>query len=479
MDEHASRSTRHAVAELWQAQGLPPQALDTLDLGGAEPVLPSSFAVGTAAQASLGVAALAAAEVWHQRLARQGRARRQRVAIDMLHAALECCGHFTVDGRAPVLWDRLSGLYPCGGEASPGWVRLHANFAHHRDRALAVLGCPAGPDVERAVVAEALRSWQAQDFEDAVAAAGGVACAVRSEAQWDAHPQAAAVAAEPLVSVARIAEDRPAPPRSWPALDAGGRPLQGLRVLDLTRILAGPVAGRTLAAYGADVMLLNAPHLPNIEAIADTSRGKWSAHVDLDTAGGRDTLASLLAQTHVFLQGYRPGALAARGFGPEDAARLSPGVVHVSLSAYGSAGPWAGRRGFDSLVQSATGLNLAEARAFGESQPRALPMQILDYAAGYLLAFGAQVGLLRQAAEGGSWQVQVSLAGVGRWLRSLGRVPQGVAAPRPPFEPWLTSFPGGFGDVVAVRHAAIFSSTPAAWVRPAMPPGSHPPAWPG
>lgn len=479
MDEHASRSTRHAVAELWQAQGLPPQALDTLDLGGAEPVLPSSFAVGTAAQASLGVAALAAAEVWHQRLARQGRARRQRVAIDMLHAALECCGHFTVDGRAPVLWGRLSGLYPCGGEASPGWVRLHANFAHHRDRALAVLGCPAGPDVERAVVAEALRSWQAQAFEDAVAAADGVAAAVRSDAQWAAHPQAAAVAAEPLVSVTRIDEDRPAPPRPWPAGHVGERPLQGLRVLDLTRILAGPVAGRTLAAYGADVMLLNAPHLPNIEAIADTSRGKLSAHVDLDTVAGRDTLAGLLAPAHVFLQGYRPGALAARGFGPEDVARLSPGVVHVSLSAYGSVGPWAGRRGFDSLVQSATGFNLAEALAFGESQPRALPMQILDYAAGYLLAFGAQVGLLRQAAEGGSWQVQVSLAGVGRWLRSLGRVPQGVTAPRPSFEPWLTSFPGGFGDVVAVRHAAIFSSTPAAWVRPAMPPGSHPPAWPG
>ena len=242
------------------------------------------------------------------------------------------------------------------------------------------------------------------------------------------------------------------------------------------RILAGPVAGRTLAAYGADVMLLNSPELPNIESIADTSRGKLSAWVDLKSDAGRDTLRKLIGQSRIFMQGYRPGALAALGFGPLDVARLRPGIVYVSLSAYGPAGPWSARRGFDSLVQTATGFNLAEAQALGVAQPRAMPLQILDYAAGYLLALGAQTALLRQARQGGSWHVQVSLAGVGHWLRGLGRV-RGVP-PATDHAEFLEFYPGGFGDVTALRHAARFAATPARWRRPAMPPGSHPPEWP-
>jgi len=225
-------------------------------------------------------------------------------------------------------------------------------------------------------------------------------------------------------------------------------------------------------------MLVNAPHLPNIEAIADTSRGKLSAHVDLRAATGRATLQQLARESHVFLQGYRPGALDALGFGPQELARLSPGIVYVSLSAYGDAGPWAQRRGFDSLVQTATGFNVAEAQAAGATQPRALPLQILDYAAGYLLAFGTQVALLRQARDGGSWHVRVALAGVGHWLRGLGRLPHGLAAPAPSFAPYLETTDSGFGRLVAMRHAAQLATTPAAWERPAMPPGSDPPCWP-
>ena len=467
-----SPPAHHALADLWHQAGLPAEALDHADLPGSEPVLPSSFAVATAAQASLGAAALAAAELW------QGRTgRRQRVQVPREHAALECCGHFTLDGKVLDPWDKLSGLYPCGADVGePGWVRIHANFAHHRDGALALLGCPSGPATERAAVAEALRRWRAVDFETAAAEAGLVAAAARSFDDWDRHPQALAIAGQPTVGIERIGTAGPAP---WPTLAAGARPLQGLRVLDLTRILAGPVAGRTLAAYGAEVMLVNSPNLPNIEAIAETSRGKLSAHVDLSTAAGRDCLQALLRDAHVFLQGYRPGGLAALGFGPQELARLRPGIVAVSLSAYGPTGPWAGRRGFDSLVQTATGFNHAEAQAAGAAEPRAMPMQILDYAAGHLLAFGAQAALWRQAREGGSWHVQVSLAGVGRWLRSLGRVPGGLAARRPAVAPYVASEASGFGELVALRHSAQFSDTPAAWVRPSMPPGSHPAAWPG
>ncbi len=206
---------------------------------------------------------------------------------------------------------------------------------------------------------------------------------------------------------------------------------------------------------------LEFPNLPNIGAIAETSRGKLSVVADLDTASGRITLGNLLRSAHVFVQGYRPGALEAQGFGPEDVARLRPGIVYVSLSAYGHVGPWARRRGFDSLVQTASGFNHAEAQAAGQEAPRPLPVQILDYASAYLMAFGAQVALARQATEGGSWHVRVSLAQTARWLRSLPRVPNGLACPMPPLDGYLEESASGFGSLAAVRHAARFSATPA------------------
>jgi crotonobetainyl-CoA:carnitine CoA-transferase CaiB-like acyl-CoA transferase len=251
-----------------------------------------------------------------------------------------------------------------------------------------------------------------------------------------------------------------------------------VRVLDLTRILAGPVGGRALAAYGADVMLVNAPHLPNIEAIADTSRGKRSALVDLRTPQGRADMDALVAGAHVFIQGYRPGALQALGHGPEALAERRPGIVCVSLSAYGPQGPWRDRRGFDSLVQTATGFNVAEAEACGgPGKPRPLPMQILDEASGYLIAFGAAAALWRQQREGGSWHVQVSLAQTGHWLRQLGRVDDGFAVTPPPIEPFLETSASGFGELRGVRHSAQLGRTPAGWTRPSVPPGSSAPRW--
>ena len=476
----APASPTAVAAGLWQMAGLPVDALAQLHLPGDGPVLPSSFAVATAAQASLGAAALAAAEIGHAR-----GARRQAVSVDRCHAALECTAWFALDGVTPPLWDPVSGLYPCGGPDAPaGWVRIHANFAHHRDGALRLLGLPAGAGTPRAAVAHALEGWAAPAFEQAAADAGLVVAAVRSFAQWDAHPQAQALAGRPPLRISPIATGAaPADPLRWPALAATDRPLSGLRVLDLTRILAGPVAGRLLAAYGADVMLVNGPHLPNIEAIADTSRGKLSTLIDLREAAGRAQLDALAGQAQVFVQGYRPGALAALDFSAEALARRHPGIVVASLSAYGNEGPWAGRRGFDSLVQTATGFNLAEAEAAGAAAPKALPMQILDYAAGHLLAFGIQAALWRQATQGGSWQVEVTLAGVGHWLHSLGRLPDGLSVTPPTIEPYLEHSrcgfgAGGAGTLRALRHAAVFSATPAAWVRPSMPPGSHPPTWP-
>ena len=456
-----------ALVSLWREAGLPAAETADLALPGAEPALPSSFAVATALQASLGAAALAAATLG---AARGGP--RQTVAVAAHDVVREASGAFTLDGRTPELWDPIAGLYPC---SDGGHVRLHTNFPHHRDGVLRLLGLPEGPGTARATVAQALQRWRALDFEQAAADAGLVVAAMRRFDEWDAHPQAAAIAAQPLLALRR-GGDAPAP--AWPPLRAGALPLQGLRVLDLTRILAGPVAGRTLAAYGADVMLVNSPGLPNIEAIADTSRGKLSVHLDLKTAAGRDTLRALVQQADVFLQGYRPGAMAALGFGPDELARLNPSLVMVSLSAYGDRGPWGGRRGFDSLVQTATGFNHAEAQAFGVTEPKALPLQALDYGAGFLLAFGALAALRRRAVEGGHWQVGVTLARTGLWLRSLGRMLGFAEVPRLRPDDAMETSDSGFGTLRAVRHAARFSHTVPGWQRPSMPPGSHPPVWP-
>ena len=455
------QSVRSAIGQLWSGAGLPDDAPGWLHLTGQDPVLPSSFAVGAAAQASIAAAGLAAATLHRQR---GGPA--QQVAVDMRHAAQEFRSErlLRVNGAPPPEpWDRIAGLYP----TSDGWARLHTNFPHHRDGVLRLLGCAW----EREDVARHLTQWDSLALEDAAAAAGLCVTAFRTLDQWDAHPQAWALAELPVVEITRLGE---APPLTCPA---AVRPLAGVRVLDLTRVIAGPVCGRTLAAHGADVLAVTGPHLPSIPVLVmDNNRGKRTAQLDLRDHTGRDALAGLLRTADVFLQGYRPGGLAALGFGPEAAAAQSrAGLVYASLSAYGRAGPWAGRRGFDSLVQTASGLNAAEAEAAGADQPRALPAQVLDHASGHLLAFGVVAALHRRMTLGGSWHVQVSLARTALWLRQLGQVPGGLAIADPGDAPDLTGTgPSGFGELRSVRHAALLSVTPAGYARPSMPLGSEP-----
>jgi crotonobetainyl-CoA:carnitine CoA-transferase CaiB-like acyl-CoA transferase len=454
------------LSGLWRSAALDAAALRDIDFTGSEPVLPSSFAVGTAAQATIGAAALAAAELWRLRSGR-----RQRVAVDMRAAAIEFRSerYLRVDGKVPDEYhDGIAGLYRCGDGR---WARLHTNLPHHCSGLLKLLGCAH----DRAAVARTLESWRAEDLEDAAAAAGLVVTACRSFAEWDAHPQGRALAQLPAFSIERIG-DAPAEP-----LPEATRPLSGVKVLDLTRIIAGPVCGRTLAAHGADVLLVTAQHLPGmLPLIIDSGRGKLSTSLDLRQVDARETLAALARQADVFVQGYRPGAIAAFGFGPQDLAKLRPGIVYVSLCAYGHEGPWARRRGFDSLVQTASGFNHAEAEAFGEKEPRALPAQELDHATGYLLAFAAIAALARRAERGGSWHVRCSLAQTGTWLRGLGRF-DGVKCPDPhsaDVRDLMEETPSGFGTLTAVRHAATLSETPPHWARPAVPLGTHPPAWP-
>jgi crotonobetainyl-CoA:carnitine CoA-transferase CaiB-like acyl-CoA transferase len=283
----------------------------------------------------------------------------------------------------------------------------------------------------------------------------------------------------PLLEISRIGD---APVEAIGA--KGERPLSGVRVLDLSRIIAGPVAGRTLAQHGADVLLINGPHLPNIAPLViDNGRGKRSATLDLRDANGRASLTALLKDADVFLQSYRPGSLAARGFGAEEAARARPGVVYVTVSAYGHEGPWAGRRGFDSLVQSASGIAWTEALAEGAGgpfRPRHLPCQALDHATGYLAAFGAMVALQRRAAEGGSWRVRVALAATGRWLQSMGQVENGQQAHDPSLDEVrdvLQTMDSPFGVLTCTQPPERMSLTPPFWSRPPVPVGTDQAQW--
>ncbi len=459
--------TADALSSLWQSAGGDADALDHVRLTGEGPVLPSSFRVADMAQATIAAVGLAAAQAWFARTGQW-----QEVTVDRRHAAAEFRSEqlLTIDGRGPgSLWDPIAGLYATRGD---GFIRLHTNFEHHRDAVCDLLGCFA----ERAMVADELACRDAVAFEDALHAAGGVGAALRGQAEWDAHPQGKAVATLPLIATTRMDG---APAR---ALADGPRPLSGLKVLDLTRIIAGPVGGRVLAAHGATVMRIASPGLPFIDwAVKDTGQGKYSAYCDLTTGEGRAALEALIADADIVLDAYRPGALDHLGFSPAAMARLRPGIVHVSLNAWGQEGPWAGRRGFDSLVQTATGFNDEEGRAAGEGKPRALPCQALDHGSGYLMALAAILTRLRQAREGGSWSVRVSLARTALWLRGLGRVEGAFGLPVPAaadVTDLLEEAASPFGTMRRVRHAARLSATPARWERASVPLGSDPPVWP-
>ena len=461
------QSPREILTDLWALAGGDPSALDAVTLTGEEPQLPSSFRVAAAAQASIAATGLAAAQVWKLRSGQS-----QPVAVDMRHAVVECRSerYLRVDGKPPPpAWDAIAGIYRTRDQR---FVRLHTNFRHHRDAVCRVLNCKP----ERDDVQAALMQWNGEAFETAAYASGCVVAMMRSHGEWSELPHARALAELPLISIEKIGE---AAPRPWPG---GDRPLAGLRVLDLSRVIAGPVAGRTLAVHGADVLLISGPDLPAIPWLTiDTGRGKLTSFVDLKSEQGRHSLRDLLAGADIFSQGYRPQALAALGFSPQDAARISPGIVYVSLSAYGQAGPWAERRGFDSLVQTATGFNHAEGQAAGVDGPKELPAQMLDHATGYLMAFGAMMAKARQSREGGSWHVRVSLARTGQWLWNLGRVADGFEAEDlkgETVQPFIEEVPSGFGPLRSVRHSAVLSKTPAFWARPAMPLGSHPAEWP-
>jgi len=454
-----------ALRELWTLGGGDPAALERISLTGADPVLPTDFRIGTAASAVIGASALAAAEIWR---ARTGRAQSVSVDLRAAVAAFRSERYLRATEQKDLhRRDPLFGFYQAGDGR---WIQIHSNMPHHHDGAVKLLGCQS----TREFVAAAVATWKAGDLEDAFAAAGLPTGMVRSRAEWHGHPQGAAVAGLPLLEIVKIGEAPPEPAGNGP------RALSGLRVLDLTRVIAGPVCGRTLASFGAEVLVVSSSHLPNMPGLViDTGFGKLSASLDLRQAADAEKLHGLLREADVFCQSYRPGALARLGLGPEEVARRRPGIVYVTLSAFGHAGPWRERRGFE-IIQSVSGMAQEQGTAAGANGPQHLPAQVVDHGTGYLASFGAQMALARRAREGGSYLVRVSLAQTGRWVDALGRAADGRSThdlSLDDVQDLIADMASPFGPLRHVVPAARFSETPAFWSRPPVPLGTHAPAW--
>ncbi len=459
---------QRALRELIALAGLAEPESGQIRIAGDDPVFPTPYRIAASGAAAVAAVAYAAAELWRLRSGR-----RQSISVDARAAAasLRSNRYLQIDGKKPDgPFDPMSGFYPV---RDGRWVSIHCNFPHHRDAALKVLGAPQ----ERAAAMRASAAWDGLELEDAIHAAGGCAGLARSAREWALHPHAAAVAAQPLLEILRIGD---APPE---ALPPGARPLAGVRVLDLTRVLAGPTCARTLAEHGAQVLKINGPHLPDSGAYElDTGIGKRAAYLDLRDARDAATLRGLAASADVFSQSYRPGALAGRGFAPEDLARLRPGIVCVSLSAWGGSGPWRERRGFDTIVQTVSGMALASGDG---AKPKYLPVSAIDYVSGYLMALGTMAALARRAAEGGSWLVRVALARTGRWITDRGEVEsaalRGLAEELGPEEiarlTMETASP--LGRIRHLRPVALLSETPAHWTQPPVPLGHDRPVWEG
>ncbi|MFE9628695.1 CoA transferase [Streptomyces sp. NPDC006527] len=467
----------------WSALGGDPALLARVSTIVREGALPARLPVRELARACVGVCALAGAELGARRA---GLAEAPRVRVDdgAVATAFVSERHLLVDGRAPVAFAPLSRFW----RTADGWVRTHANYPHHRARLLRALDL--GPSEDPAAVESAFAGRAALEVEETVYAAGGLAVALRTPRAWAAHEQAAQIARRPLVESARVDT---AGARALPPLDGASPllPAAGLRVLDLTRVIAGPVATRTLALLGADVLRVDAPHLPELpDQQADTGFGKRSAALDLGV--DRRTFEELLGAADVVVTGYRPGALDRFGLSPEALAERRPGLVVAQLSAWGAYGPWGGRRGFDSLVQVATGIAAIEGTA---GQPGALPAQALDHGTGYLLAAAVLRALTERSAEGHGRVLRVALARTAAWLTEGTRPEQ--ASPRRPrpgrarpgeeevgaaydsqvAQAWLSERDSRIGRLRYALPPVSFAGGPGDWARPPGPWGADPAHW--
>lgn len=435
---------------------------------GADPVLPTPLRIGDFGGAAIAAAAVTAARLHVQR---GGERQPVAIAIDAATMAMRSSRHIR---HEPPLPPAAPGRRPVGFyETADGrWFFFQRLFPHHFERQLQVLGCEADDDA----ITAAVRGWDGLELEQRVVDAGACGALVRTAAEWEATEHARALARLPLLEIRRIGD---APPQPLPPAP---RPLSGVRVLDVTRVLAGPTSARTLAEHGAEILRVGtARPADDATMMLDTGHGKRSCALDLQTPSGQEALWRLIDGADVFSQGYRPGALARLGFSAEALAARRPGIVSVSISAFGRSGPWHARRGFDSVVQAASGI-CDELRS-ADGRPGNIPANPLDYITGYLAAAGVTAALRRRAVDGGSWHVELSLAQAGRYLTRLARADPAEVAQRPGLPPaqrleeLMTTRDTPYGTLRYFAPVAQLPATPAHWALPTVPLDHDAPEW--
>ena len=455
-----TQTSHHFLSTMWAGLGGLRNLLSSVEFRGSG-VLPSVFAVEDFASAAIGAAGLAIGELLQ---ADSGRA--NAVTVDRKLASLWYIGSIQPVGWSmPSPWDAIAGDY----ETADGWIRLHTNAPHHRAAALSVLGVSP----ERDAVTRAVANWKSEALEQAVVESNGCAAAMRSLADWREHEQGVAVSAEPLIHIHRCADHKPS---TWRA--DSSRPLRGVRVLDLTRVLAGPVATRFLAGFGANVLRIDPPDWDEPAVVPDVTLGKRCARLDVRTPQGRSIFEQLLQECDVLIHGYRANALEALGFGADRRRALRPGLVDVSLNAYAWSGPWRDRRGFDSLVQMSAGIADEGMRLLQRPRPTPLPVQALDHATGYLIAAAAIRGLTERLKTSRGYTARLSLARSASLLIDGPRNDGAGEIVRADDGDWQTEQEHSeFGAARRLRAPITVAGTPMQWDQPAGRLGSSPAHW--
>ncbi len=393
-----------------RSEGLPEDG--EIDITGADPVFSTRFKIGETCASVLAGIGVAVSDVWALKTGH-----RQNAAIDARRAAatLRSAGYMQKPGAQGAFETVVNENHEAMRKITQPWPTKdgrwflpHFGLPNLQKRVQGVLGCDPNPES----VSKAVAQWDALDLEAAIDEARACGAMVRSNAEWLDHPHGQALKSKPIVEIIKIEDSDPEP------FPEGDRPLSGIRALDLTRILAGPIAARTLAENGADVLMVAAEYLPQIkEHVMDTSHGKRSCYLDLYTAEDAAQLKGLVRGADVFSQGYRPGVLSGLGFGPEDVAKMRPGIIYLSISCFGADGPFSHRAGWEQVAQTVTGI----CQEGGVDRPRLLPAAACDYTTGYLGAYGVLLALVRRAREGGSYHVRVSLCQSGMFIYRQGK----------------------------------------------------------
>ena len=452
--------------DLLALTGIPHPGDDRVEFIGRDPVYDTPFRVGEACAAILAAQGAAIRAIWLQRGGKD-----QKIKTDVRGAACETAGVFfqsqhgypipVPDPEYPTV-----GFYPT---LDGRHILLHGGYPKLRDGLLSLLCCAD----DRNSIGHAVAKWNAFELEDTIAERGLGGAVARTNQEWLSHPQGQAIADMPVVEIIKLGESKPQP------FGKGARPLAGIKVVDCTHVIAGPTCAKTLAGQGAEVLHITCPSRPRLAPFdIDTSHGKLSAFLDLKVPADNHRLRSLVKDADIFSQSYRPGKFTGLGFSPHGLAETRPGIIVVSTSCYGHAGPWHFRPGFEQLAQSCSGMAIAQGSI---DSPQLAPTFPNDYLTGFLGALGTLAALLKRAEDGGSYHVRVSLARSATWLQSLGKVDRDALPPEPLSPAYLSSLlrkeVGPLGALTYFSPTLQLSETPPRWERTAQPLGAHFPVW--